>query len=272
MPKRTTRKERQDRRGIWAIVVAALFVALLVVVSLMTKSITLDANLCPEDSEALTGQIAVVLDPTDSLTSSQMADAMAKLLPLLESAPEYTKISLFNLSENEFEPTHNAFHVCMPLNPDRIRGLKTLYINRRLAEGQFEEDFRGPLGAKVESLLSGGGATASPLLKAIQHVSVDPAFQSTDSTAPRQIIFVSDMVQHSDDLSFFRDPIDFLFLTESRDYPTIRTQLSDVNIMVFLLARRGQAGLLQARPMKDFWNEYFIDQGANEPEWESVIG
>ena len=143
--------------------------------------------------------------------------------------------------------------------------------NPDIARRRYEEEFLGPLDEHLAELLAGPGALASPILKTVQAMAVD-AFQPPDFRLPRQLIIVSDMVQHSEDWSFFRDPLDFSALAGHPDYPTMGVDLDGVNVSVFFLARRGMAGRIQAGPIREFWDEYFLDQGARQPQWNNVTG
>ena len=257
------------KEWIWIAVTVVVVVAVVAVVvrSQLSAAPDIDAELCP-DERYLAGRIAIVLDPSDSLHYTQQADARDRILHFAESAPEYTEIRLYVLSENERQRSSVRFRVCAPADPDQVGRFRG---NPEMARRQYDEDFRDPLDRHLEELLAGPGALASPILKTIQDVAVD-AFPPTDSPLPRQLVLVSDMVQHSSDMSFFEGPIDFVALGNHPDYPTMRVDLEGVDVTVFFLRRRGLAGRIQARPIQEFWDEYFLDQGARQPQWNRVTG
>ena len=271
MPKRTSRKKEKDLRGIIAIISVILLIIVYAVYASLSAPPALDDALCPENERDLAGQIAVAIDPSDSLHYTQQADARAKVLRLLEAADEYTEIQLYELSRDERQPALMVFRICTTARPDQIGWFEGLRKNREIARRRYEEEFIGPLGLHLDELLSGPGSMASPILKTVQDMAVD-AFQSTDSRLPRRLVIVSDMVQHSEDMSFFRDPVDFMVLAGHPDYPTMRVDLDGVNVCVFFLARRGMAGRIQATPIQKFWDEYFLDQGARSPKWNRITG
>lgn len=248
----------------------AVFMAIAVYASLSVPP-KLDPNLCPEKESDVAGQIAIVLDPSDSLDYTQRADARARVLGQIEATREYTEIQLYELSRDERQPPQMKFRVCAPEHPDQINWFERLRKNRDIARRRYEEEFIEPLARHLDELLAGPDALASPILKTIQDVTVD-AFQPPDSRLPRQLILVSDMVQHSADMSFFEDPIDFRLMGQSSDYPTMQVDLEGVEVTIWLLARRGIAGQIQARPIREFWDEYFLDQGARQPQWKRVTG
>ena len=268
MSDRGAQKRKKEWRYVaWAVVAAVILVVILVF-SQLSAPPDLDAAFCPENQSDLAGQIAVALDPSDSLHYTQQADARARVLRELEAVPEYTEIRLYRLSRDERQPARMEFRICTPTHPDRVTRWGG---NPDIARRRYEEEFLGPLDEHLAELLAGSGALASPILKTVQDMAVD-AFQPPDFRLPRQLIIVSDMVQHSEDWSFFRDPLDFSALAEHPDYPTMGVDLDGVNVSVFFLARRGMAGRIQAGPIREFWDEYFLDRGTRPPQWNRVTG
>ena len=182
-----------------------LFTVLVVILVVgMLPQVPLGNDLCPENESKLTDRIAVIIDPTDVLNTRQSRDAVSEVLRLIESAPEYTGISLYDVRFSS-EP---SFHVCKPRHHNSIGFIERLYVNRDFVERDYKEKFHDPLLNKLDSLLTGAGSDQSPIIKTLQDISVD-AFGSISDELSRQVIIVSDMVQHSDDWSFFRDPLDF---------------------------------------------------------------
>ncbi len=259
-----------NKEWIWIGATIAVVVAVVVVIvrSQLSAAPNIDDDdLCP-DKRHLTGQIAIVLDPSDSLHYTQRAAARDRILHFMESVPQYTDIKLYALLENERERSNVEFRVCVPGDPDDTNPwIENPEIERR----RYKEKFRDPLDQHLEELLGGSGALASPILKTIQDVAVD-AFPPTDPPLPRQLILVSDMVQHSSDMSFFEGSLDFLDLINNPNYPTMQVDLEGVEVTIFFLRRRGLAGRIQARPIQEFWDEYFLDQGARQPSWNRVTG
>ncbi len=231
----------------------------------------LDDALCPENNSDWAGQTAIVLDPSDSLHYTQQIDARNRIVQHLETLSEYTEIRLYRLSRAGRRIAQMEFRICAPLHPDEIDWLQGLSRNRNIARQQYEEDFIEPLKRHLDEILSGPGALVSPILKTVQDVAVD-AFQPPDAQFSRELVLISDMVQHSSDMSFFDDPVDFMTLANHPDYPTIRVDLEGVDVTVFLLARRGMAGRIQAGSIREFWDEYFLDQGTGTVQWIRVTG
>ena len=261
-----------DRRGQILIVCAIAVLAAILLIGIRPP-IQIGHDLCPEDESNLANRIAIIIDPTDILNTRQVRDAVSEIVRLIESAPEYSEISLYDV-RSSIRP---SFHICKPRHPNSISVLQALYINKDFVEQDYEEKFRKPFLNKLDSLLVGMSSNQSPIIKTLQNVSVD-AFGSIDEKRPRQVIILSDMFQNSNDWSFFRDPIDFKALLSHPNYPTMtahdlgsRTNAQEkVMVTVLLLARRGQTSLTE--DIKNFWDAYFIQEGTELPTWGDITG
>ena len=234
------------------------------------ESRSLDADNCPEDG-AYAAQVAVLVDQSDSLTNVQRSVA-PRILEVLEvDAPETTEIRVYTLARAGRGDTASVLRVCVPKHPDSVSSTTG---NPRIAARRYNE-FQESMRASLTSILNAGGDDVSPLVEGIQ-VAVVTAFQPRASTMPRQLLIVSDMLQHSDLTSFYGgEQPDFGNLARRPDYGTVRVDLSGVEVTVFLLARGGEAGRVQGGGMRQFWEDYFLDQGAHptaRPRWVAVEG
>lgn len=227
---------------------------------------------CPLDGQ-FPIQVAVLLDPSDALTAVQQRSALPRLIEALSQVPERAEIRIYSIARIGRDGNAGAdLRLCVPPHPESIGQLEGLWRNRRIAARNYDRDFTEPLRLRVGDLLAAPDDSVSPIVEAIQAASVD-AFRPGKPTIPRELIVVSDMVQHSRDLSFFREAPDFGVFGGSPVYETLRVDLDDVTTTVFLLARRGMPGRLQAGRLREFWNDYFIDSGTDgEPRWISVEG
>ena len=225
---------------------------------------------CPEDG-AYAGQVSILVDPSDSLTNVQQS-VTPRILEVIEAdAVVTTEIRVYALARAGRGDTASVFRLCVPAHPDDVSSVTG---NPRIAARKYDE-FQASLRESLSAVLSSRGDDVSPLLEGIQ-VAVVSAFQPRTSTMPRQLLIVSDMLQHSGAVSFYGGgPPDFGVLARNPDYGTMRVDLSGVEVTVFLLARGGEGGRVQGGGMRQFWEDYFLDQGAHptaRPRWVSVEG
>ncbi len=263
-------KQRKDRLGV---IVGGFAVAILVVLFLWGQrgGRRLDSSNCPEDRR-YAAQIAILVDPSDTLTSVQEGSAAPRILEAIErEATETTEIRVYTVGRAGRGDTATVLRLCKPSHPDSVSSLTG---NPRTAARRYDESFLAPLEGTLAALLDVEGDTISPIMEGIQAAAVN-AFRPRNTNIPRQLLIVSDMIQNSADLSFYTDPIGFGPLSRDPNYGTLRVDLSGVAVTVFLLARRGEAGRIQAGPLRGFWEDYFIDQGAEQgarPRWINVEG
>ncbi len=228
----------------------------------------LDLDGCPNAS-AYAGQIAILADPSDSLTNVQQS-VTPRILDLIEEAEEATEIRVYTLARAGRGDTTSVFRACVPRHPDDVSQMTG---NPRIAARRYD-DFQASLGASLSAVLSARGDSVSPLAEGIQAAVVN-AFQPRGATMTRQLFIVSDMLQHSSLVSFYRAAPEFGSLARRPEYGTLRVDMSGVAVTVFLLARSGQAGRIQLDSMRQFWEDYFLDQGAHpsaRPQWVAVEG
>ena len=249
--------------------------ALAILVALFVRgqrgSRAFDAANCPEDGD-YAAQIAILVDPSDTLTSVQEGSGAPRVLATIESgAPATAEIRVYTVGRAGRGDTRAVFRVCKPVHPDEVGSLTG---NPAMAERRYQEDFLAPLEQALAALLSVEGDSISPIVEGIQVAAVG-AFQPRDADIPRQLLIVSDMIQNSRNLSFYREPVEFGPLSRNPDYGTLRVDLAGVEVSVFLLARRGGAGRIQGGTLRGFWEDYFLDQGASplaRPRWIMVEG
>lgn len=271
MSRRRRRRQEQLKNLIGGVVIAIVALVLIgfFVWDQMRGGPGLDSANCPEDRR-YAAQIAILVDPSDSLTVVQRS-VVPRILETIEfDAPETAEIRVYPLARAGRGDTTSVLRTCVPAHPD---GVSSFTGNPQIAARQYEE-FTTSVGSELSALLDAAEDSVSPLLEGIQ-VAVVNAFQPRTSDMQRQLLIVSDMLQNSPTMSFYREAIDFRSLARNPDYSTLRVDLSGVEVSVFLLARGGEAGRIQAGNMRQFWADYFLDQGAHpaaRPEWVDVEG
>ncbi len=229
----------------------------------------LDEANCPADGR-YAAQVAILVDPSDSLTAVQRSVAPRILESIASDAPETAEIRVYTLARAGRGDTASALRLCVPRHPDSVSSATG---NPAIARRRYNE-FIQSLEESLSILLNSPGDNISPLIEGIQVAAVS-TFRPRSSDMPRRLFIVSDMLQHSSAASFYRGEPDLSVLMRSPDYGTLKVDLSGVEVSAFLLARAGNAGRIQADGMRRFWEDYFLDQGAHpaaRPRWVNVEG
>ena len=268
---RRTRKRRERNRAIIGATMGAvsLVVLLALVIWGQRGEDRLDPDGCPADGPAAM-QVAVVLDPSDTLSVVQRQSAISRLMGTLEGLPRGAEVRVYTVAGAGRERGGADLRTCKPAHPDEVSAVTG---NPALATEAYEA-WREVIELRVGEALHEASEPESPIVEAIQFASVT-TFQPRDAVMDRRLLIVSDMVQHSSDISFFRNQPDFGAFSRNPSYGTLRVDLARVGVTVFLLARRGEAGRIQAGNLRTFWEDYFLDQGAAasaRPRWVQVEG
>lgn len=265
-----------ERVNPWYIVLGVASVLILIAVIALGQrgSQRIDSENCLQDDDP-PAQVVVLLDPSDSLSTVQRRSVASRLVEVLEgSMPERAEIRLYTIARAGRREAAPEMRVCVPPHPDSIGTLEKLWSNPTILRREYTLRFQDPLQERLNALLDVPSDSVSPIVEAIQAAVVD-AFQPRGASIARHVLVVSDMVQNSSDLSFFQETPDFGAFARNPNYETLKVDLNGVHVTVFLLARRGNTGRMQAADMRTFWEEYFLDRGADEgarPRWIPIEG
>ena len=178
---------------------------------------------------------AILLDSTDSFGSMTKEDLGNQMWDCLEESEENHEISIFAVDairENTLEP---IIRVCNPGDPDEADPLTQ---SRAIIERKWNQRFRQPLDEKLDSLLTAEEAPSSPLMESVQSVSITHFQSAGRDTIPRRLIIISDLLQNSDEISFYTEPPDFNRFRRTPQARWLNPDLRDVEIEIWLIQRR----------------------------------
>ena len=218
-----------------------------------------DDDLCPHVCP-IPGRVVVLLDPSDTVASVPIRDARNKLGQELAELDPLTELRIYTVGDaGRGEAIRPRFQMCVPVDPEGGHNPDLFHQNYdRYHQGLdtvFATVFREP------------ADTISPIVEAVQAVKVD--VEGAGSHGFLRVVFVSDMVQHSPELSFFRQKLDY-----DEDMPAyLGADLSGFSATVYVLLRRGFPGEIQSRDdFRRFWDDYSRAMKAQSWEWREVTG
>ena len=110
-------------------------------------------------------------------------------------------------------------------------------------------------------LLDRGRADVSPLMENVQAISVTLFARRAHAEAPKRLIVVSDLMQHSEHLSLYRGRLDYDAFDSSVGADALRTNLRDVEVEVLFVQRREHDRFDDARGLIEFWERWLEAQG-----------
>lgn len=265
-PSRSRKSARRRRssgeagHGKWYLVIAVCAVLLVGVGVASTKLIATNAidekTLCHRAGQL--NATAILLDLTDPLSKTQQARLKTMIGDEIVAASVDTMVALGVVSESA-NKWGVRFAKC---RPETGKDASALYQNPQLIAERYDKEFLQPLQAILASVINGESENQSPIMEALQALIAEtPRF--SDTLGRRKIIIVSDMLQHSDTLSFYRGQGWEYFAGTGADARLAGT-LRNAEVEILRIPRTG-TNIPSNNITEDFWTRYFDRQGSLPP-------
>jgi len=203
---------------------------------------------------------AILIDATDGINAVQRRAVLNRLNRINRQLVANERVDVFEVSPTA-DPLTPIFSMCRPVSADETSELTG---NRRLAQKRFNETFNPQLEAALMKLLDQRPAPNSPIIEAVR-AAVVASFLATDvpDTAPRRLVIVSDMLQHSENISHYEGLPEFDAFKSSPAYEQTASDLTGAEVTVLYLKRPAAADV-QGRRHADFWVFWFDALGADD--------
>lgn len=216
-----------------------------------------EVTLCPVPGGP-TAMTAILIDLTDPISPAQHAQLTALLDREVTEAIRGTQFTIGVVSEDP-AGWGGSPSLCKPQSQDSASALTQ---NASLIDRRYRDRFVAPLRDRIAQLTGVSGANQSPIMEGLQAlVAATPGFVTFDG--PRRIVVVSDLLQHSEAMSFYRGG-DWESFHASPAYQRLGSSLSGAEVMLLQIPRPGE-GVRDPRILEDFWARYFDAQGAHLP-------
>lgn len=164
----------------------------------------------------------------------------------------HTRISFSTVNPNNTTRQDTFFSMCKPQSGKEANMLTQ---NPRLIEDRFQTEFANPVQDAMDALLSVQEADSSPIMESAQEfVARISGFAVSD--APRELVLMSDLVQHSDVFSFFRGDSWETF-SKAGGPARFGSSFEGATVTVLRIPRLPE----RAAAIDDFWVRYFDAQG-----------
>ena len=214
-----------------------------------------DTGCLEEGPSALT---AIMIDATDRIGAISRADVLARLDEYVSQSREDEMVVGYEAKPVGAEIDEPLLTVCQPGDLDDIDPFRE---NERLMRRRWEQRFRKPLEDFFHDLLSREEAPTSPLMESVQSVAVSLLARGEYSDKPKRLILVSDLMQHTDNLSFLRRRPDYEEFAGTFTAATLSTDLRGTAVEILFVQRVAHRRLPDTRGLVDFWQRWIEDQG-----------
>ena len=207
-------------------------------------------SLCPEDGPS--GHLAILVDTTDPITLSQLQASRQIIEKRIDQAKVFTRISFSTVSPLSEVRQSAFFSLC---KPPTGKNASKLTENQRIIKEKFHDGFERPMLDALDSVMSIGEAPASPIMEALQEfVTSIPGFNTSEEI--REVILMSDLMQHSDAFSFYRGGTWSSF-SDAAGPRRFGKNFKGAKLHLLRIPRR----VKMAATVDDFWRRYFDAQG-----------
>lgn len=262
------RNSEQSRKAWILIVVVGIIVAAFsgVFFTLKSKQRVLDqVTLCPPDPDSLT---VLLVDVTDPMNLAQRQDFLNQLERLRNSIPRYGKLSIVKVDATSSRLLSPVIERC---NPGTAADAGELTGNPRALQEKWEKGFRDPLTQAFSQLATASGAARSPILESVQSVALTEFQNAQAQSKPRRLILASDLLQHTDRLSFYGRLPSVEEVIGSDAFRAARTDLSGISVELWMLQRL-DGKQTQPRALPQLWDILIREQGGTVPRSYTVSG
>lgn len=210
----------------------------------------------------------ILIDHTDDFNTVQQSRLGDLLLQIATSIPKNSKIELYNVrpvTETLLKP---VFSLC---NPGDGSDVNALTGNKGFAKKAYEEKFKKQLQNSLSEVFGGDTANVSPIMEALQSVNVSSLLGENASASSKNLIIVSDFLQHTKNFSLYQPIPDFIAFKNGAYFSSVRSDLHGVHVDMYYLRRDGQMNS-QTEKLRDFWFSFFKEQGARLGQFSHVPG
>jgi len=195
----------------------------------------------------------ILLDITEKYNFVQVNDIKNNIEKLIKELAIGEKLEIYFLKDKVSEKDIPALEVCNPNSGDNS---DFLFSNPRLLKKNWNEKFYQPLMNTMNVIDEENEYNSSPILEMIQWINVRTFKPNVDST--NKLTIVSDMIQNSKNVSFFKDNISKLNNDANTKFITNMNNV-EVNLLVIY---RNKYKKFQTKQHIEFWLKYFTKQKA----------
>lgn len=255
--RRRTRDQKDDFWGILMLVFAGVIAFSVTGLYLYNKFHATEIDkksLCP--TSGVTSVTALLIDATDKLSIQQKQAFSNAFQSLRESMPVHGRLDLYFIHSAQTSLLKPVVSLC---NPGHGSEISSLVGNPKHVEQTWQEGFSKPLEREISQLLEASPEKESPILESIQSVVLTSLSEPSLKNKPKNLILVSDLMQHTQNLSLYRGATAIDGYFQSKTFEGLKIDLRDINMSVWML---GRENALSRSKLADIWQRIFAEQGA----------
>lgn len=168
--------------------------------SVTNKPKAIDQNSLCRLEEANPVVLAILIDSTDSIPERSALKAKKLIDARIASLPANSRIELFEISGSRRSFVDPILSICKPVDGSTANALVE---NPEQLKKIFTDSFVAPFYARIDELLNSDASDSSPIIEAIDGAIIE-TFVGTSEASKKEMIVISDLLQHSDLYSFYQ--------------------------------------------------------------------
>ena len=248
--------KENTKSGVWIplVIAASLVIAVIIGYYIMSNHDEYDSTtLCSTTNDH--DHTVILLDQTGGFSHSQARLINRLIDNTVESLPTGERLSFYELEDVKYKGLSDPmFDRC---KPKQARDGNSVYENKKRIDKRYTNQFEKPLLDLREKVSFGQSLSESPLIESIYDLSA--LMKRGKKSQIREIILVSDLLQHTNSFSFYRhDHINRRY--KGGHIPT--PDLSGIKVTVLYIVRSGHESALQNNNVIEWWERYLLDANA----------
>lgn len=225
---------------------------------------------CPLDGP--TGLTAIYVDTTDRVDSLSRADVLGRLEAIVEDTSPDEMVAAYRsapVRSGANSPIAPLLERCHPGDPETASRITQ---NPRLIRRRLANEFRAPLEDVFRETLDSAASDTSPLMENLQAISVTLLSRHQYAGLPKRLVFVSDLLQHSVNLSLYGGVPDYSTFVQTSGSAAVSSDFRDVSVSILFVRRDEHERLGGSQVLREFWRRWIEDQGGMLDRFTPISG
>jgi hypothetical protein len=200
---------------------------------------------------------AILIDKTGGFTPSQKRIVRKAVKSEIDKLTIGERLSVYEIDLDEFKGLSKAtFDSCLPNNGENAN---SFIENESMLRKKFNVNFLKKINSITSNFEEDSNAKTSPIIESLMDIST--LYQIESKLTLKKLILISDLLQHSKNLSFYGQRQQEI---NSAKGLSLIPDLSDVDIQVYWLQRKGTEKKIQNNDFLNWWGRTFDSSLAND--------
>ena len=260
------KKKKADLLGYIFLGICLILVSIVAIYKMTTKSVEYDKITNCKKEAGPNNYYVIILDNTDTLRPIQKSSVKKKIKGIVNEAEPNDKVIIYSLSNFSVEKTVPLIDICSM--PDGSKA-NELIQNKAFMRKHKSKLFDAPIEDAVNKMIAvDKDSQASPIIELIQKIRIQNLPDKIENKKVEIHLF-SDLLQYSENFSFYDKNYDLKEFLESHEFEKIKSNLSGIKVTIWQLLNNR----IDPIRLRDHWKEIFIKMKTKyRPKIEPITG